>query len=287
MAGLVAANSSLLLAALLYMGWAYTSALYGYFHISPLDLGVGVQEYVLRSLSLFSPAIVIAAAALIAVTTARAWHLDLTRLTALASRAAARAPGPLPRLAATETARKLRTARGLLITAGTAVTAGALALAWLAGHVPISTYLLLTLLGSGPLILALPTRADPCGRFPYALAVIVAAVCALWAGSLYASNLGTRAAQSLVRGLPAGTAVAVYSTQLLALSGPGITVQHLPPAYLYHYRYEGLRLLTTRSGTYYLLPVGWSPAGYDLTYILTANDQTRIEIYSGQRRSSP
>jgi hypothetical protein len=67
-----------------------------YFQISPLDLGVGVQEYVLRSLSLFSPAIVIGAVALIAVTTARAWHPDLTRLTALAGRAAARTPGPLP-----------------------------------------------------------------------------------------------------------------------------------------------------------------------------------------------
>ncbi len=75
---MVVANSSLVIAGLVYMGWSYTNALWGYFHISPLDLGVGVVEYVLRSLSLFSPAIVIAAVALIAVTTVRAWDLDMT-----------------------------------------------------------------------------------------------------------------------------------------------------------------------------------------------------------------
>jgi hypothetical protein len=80
-AGLVVANSSLLIAVLVYMGWAYEDALYGYFHVRPLDLGVGVVEYVLRSLSLFSPALVFAAAGLIAVTAVRAWGLDPMPLT--------------------------------------------------------------------------------------------------------------------------------------------------------------------------------------------------------------
>jgi hypothetical protein len=70
-AGLVVANSSLLIAVLVYMGWAYEDALYGYFHVRPLDLDVGIVEYILRSLSLFSPSLVFAAALLIAVTAVR------------------------------------------------------------------------------------------------------------------------------------------------------------------------------------------------------------------------
>jgi hypothetical protein len=154
-----------------------------------------------------------------------------------------------------------------------------LVLAWLAGHMSISTYLLLGLLGSGPLILTWPTRGHRHGRSLYALATVVAGVCVLWAGSLYAHNLGVRAAQNVVRGLPAGTAVAVYSTQRLALSGPGVTVQDLGTAFRYQYQYEGLRLLMVRSGIYYLLPVGWTPR-LDLTYILDDNDQLRVELYS-------
>jgi hypothetical protein len=281
-AGLVVANSSLLLAGLVYMGWAYTSALWGYFHISPLDLGVGVVEYVLRSLSLFSPAIVIAAVSLIAVTAVRAWDLDLTKFANRANRAVARVPGRLPRLAATGIGWLLPNSRVLLIATGTAVTVTGLVLAWLASHVNVSTYLLLSTFGGGPLILTWPTRDRRHGRSPYALAVVVAAVCALWAGSLYAHDLGLRAARNVVRRLPARTAVAVYSTQPLALSGPGVTVQNLGDAFRYHYCYEGLRLLTARSGTYYVLPVRWNPQ-LELTYILDDGDQIRIVLYSGER----
>ncbi len=74
----------------------------------------------------------------------------------------------------------------------------------------------------------------------------------------------------------------MYSIQRLALSGPGVTVQNLGGAFRYHYRYEGLHLLFTRSGTYYLLPVRWNPQ-LALTYILDDSDQIRIELYPGQR----
>ena len=125
-----------------------------------------------------------------------------------------------------------------------------------------------------------PTRAGRHGRFPYSLALVIAAVCALWAGSLYANGRGIRAAKDVVRNLPSRTAVVVYSIQPLALSGPGVTVQPLPNSFRYHYRYQGLRLLITRSGTFYLLPEGWNPQ-LDLTYILPESDQIRIELLSG------
>ena len=68
-------------------------------------------------------------------------------------------------------------------------------------------------------MLTWPTRARRYGRWPHALAITVAAVCALWAGSL----------------------------------------QDLGSTYRYQYEYQGLRLLISRSGTYYLLPAGWTP----------------------------
>ena len=282
-AGQVVANTSLLIAVLVYMGWAYEDALYGYFHLSPFDLNVGIVEYMLRSIALFSPGLVVIAIGVAAAGAARTWGLDRTRL---ARRAAAKitarisAVPALRRLGPRDDAEHLHAGRLLLIGAGIAVTVIALVLFWSASHIAISTYVLLGLLGAGPLLLTWPTRAERHGRFPFSLAIVISAVCALWAASLYAHDAGTQAAQSFVRHLPSSTAVVVYSIQRLALSGPGVTVQQLPPGFLYHYRYTGLRLLLTWSGTYYLLPVDWNPQ-YDLTYIINESDQTRIELLSG------
>jgi hypothetical protein len=267
------------------MGWAYEDALYGYFHVRPLDLDVGVVEYVLRSLSLFSPALVFVAAGLIAVTAVRAWGLDVTRLMTGARRGAilrVHGAAQLHRLTSACTGHRPRTARAMLIGTGAAMTLTAAALAWVdnARYLHPNTYLVLIMLGGGLLTMTWPTRADRHGRFPYALAIVVAAVCGLWAASLYANAVGVGAAENLVRGLPTRTAVVVYSIQPLALRGPGVTEQALSSRYYYHYRYAGLRLLITRSGSYYILPVGWSlQDGNNITYIFHDSDQIRIEEY--------
>jgi len=274
----VVANASLLIAVLVYMGWAYDDALYGYFHVRPLDLDVGIVEYMLRSLSLFSTTIILAAVALIVVTTVRAWGLGKTSVARRVAQLTQRSPIPgLWRLASTGAAEQTRGAQVLMVGAGVAITITALALAWIAHHVQVNTYLFLLLLGSGPLLLTWSMRTGHRGRFPYALAIVVAAVCALWAASPYAHSLGIQTAKNVVQGLPARTAVVLYSIQPLALSGPGVTVERLPANYRYHYRYQGLRLLITRAGTYYLLPVDWSPQ-LDETYVFDQSDETRIEL---------
>jgi hypothetical protein len=285
-AGQVAANVSLMIAVLVYMGWAYDDALLGYFHVSPLDLNVGIIEYMLRSLTLFRPTIVIGAVILISITATYTWGLGWAKwVKRLAEKAMARPSvnNTLRRLNLKVDFSRQQDRQRALIAAGATVTATALLLAWIASYVQINTYILLALLASGPLLLTWPSRSHRRGRFPYSLAIVVAAVCALWAAALYAHTLGISAAQSVVHGLAARTAVAVYSVQPLALAGPGVTRERLPSGFRYHYRYEGLRLLITRSGTYYLLPVGWSPQ-LDLTYVLNESDLIRIELYSGIRR---
>jgi len=287
---LVVANASLLIAVLVYMGWAYENALLGYFHLSPFDLDVGIVEYMLRSLSLFSPDLVIAAVVVVAVTAVRAWGLDRTTFARdVAGKVTARlaAVPVVRRLAPAGHAGDPHPGRVLLISAGAAITVIALILAWAASHVSINNYLILVLLGFGPLLLTWPTRAERHGRFPYSLAIVVTAVCALWATALYANSVGTRDAQAFARQLPSDTAVVVYSVERLAMAGgPGVMVTPLQSGALYHYEYTGLRLLLVRSGTYYLLPVGWN--GYrDQTYIFDDSDQIRIVVYSPVVRSDP
>jgi hypothetical protein len=301
-ATLIVANASLLIAVLVYMGWAYENALYGYFHLSPLDLDVGIVEYMLRSLSLFSPDLVIVAVVIVAVAAFRTWGLGRPKFTRVAvykaavqmSQATARISKDTIRISTVPVLRWLVLADDLqqphpgqllLIGIGAAMTVVALILAWAASYMPISTYLILALLGSGPLLLTWPTRAKRHGRFAYSLAIVVTAVCTLWAAALYAQSTGTRDAEAIVRNLPSRTAVVVYSVQRLALSGPGVTAQQLQPGFLYHYEYQGLRLLTIRAGTYYLLPAAWNPRR-DLTYIFDESDQIRIVLLSGVVRSN-
>jgi hypothetical protein len=301
--GLVVANTSLIAGILIYMGWSYDNALYERFHLNPIDLGFGPQEYALRSLSLFSSAIVIIAVLFIVVLSVRAWWEPQGALAVLA--AARRAPRPVVTATATgdgpaaDAARPLPeeagrsptgnqsaegtaahsvSARTLAITGGVAVTAVGLALSWIATQVNVSTFLVLALLGGGPLLLTWPGRGGHLGRVPYALALVIAAICALWAGSVYAQQKGAEAAQNVIRGLPTGDDVVILSTQLLALSGDGVTVTPLTTSEPYRYEYQGLHLLLVQSGTYYLLGVRWTPLR-DYTYIVDASDATRIVLY--------
>jgi hypothetical protein len=295
------ANSSLILAILIYMGWAYDNALFGYFHLSTLDLGFGPLEYALRSLSLFSPDIVVAAVALIAIMSVRAWGGPSAVITAIARAPvivacrrllpacsmADRGTGDGPPVAArSPTARKqwagqlTKQARARVFLAGTGVvlTLIALALYWSAAHIRISTFLVLALLGAGPVLLTWPTRASRPGRSAFAFAIVIAALCALWAASVYAEQQGVQAARNLIQDLPAHSPVVIYSTQQLALNGPGVSVTPLPPGSPYHYRYIGLRLLLIQSGTYYLLPVNWTPQ-LPFTYIINEGEDVRIDLY--------
>jgi hypothetical protein len=280
-AGQVAANASLLVASLVYMGWAYDTALYGYFHLNPLYLDIGVVEYMLVSLSLFSPVLIILVTVLIVGSAARTWRLDRARVARVR-----RARRPASRIVLADShgraipedgAAKPGAGRVLLISLGVILTAAAVVLVPTAGYLHLSSYLVLGLLGVGAIMLTWPNRADRLGRFPYAVAIVLAAICALWGGSLYATQLGKHAAEHVVRDLPARTAVTLYTTESLALSGPGVYVRALPPGSLYHFRYQGLRLLTMRSGNYYLLPVGWS-THRNPVYVISDTDQTRIEL---------
>jgi hypothetical protein len=261
----LAANATILTALMFYMGWAYLNSWLGYFNISALGVGFGAFDFLLRSMSLFSPYLVIAGAAVAVALGTRSWGL---------------VPASIHR-------HLLRSA-ALARPAGLALTAAGVVLALLARHIPtIPTYLVILLIGSG-LLLSLPPR--PTAGNPRATtdraariaATLIIGSCAFWAASLLASGKGTDDAVATASNLPNRIAVAVYSTYRLALAGPGVNVETFPANEHYRYRYTGLRLLLTRPDRYFVVPVGWRH-GLNATYVINVGGDTRVELLPGAR----
>jgi hypothetical protein len=269
-------NTTLLGAVLVYMGWNYENSLLEHFQVPAFSLNIGTIEFALKGLApLFESDVVFFAALLVAVL-------------ALASKASALRE-LLPKATGGAVGGVREPADWVMII-GLLVTAVVLPLTWLnasagtfigwfASHRD-RLYFVLALLAVGQLLSAWPIRRSGVGPFAYPLALIVAAMCTLWAAGIYAGSLGSQAAQSFAMQLPGQTAVTVYSVAPLNLSGPGVTCRRVAGASEYPYVCTGLRLLYVQSGTYDLLPVRWtSRMGH--TFILDDSNQIRIELSAG------
>lgn len=281
MAQLIAANASLLIAALVYMGWAYESAEYAYFHLNPLDLNVSIVEYMLYSLNLFSQILVVVA--IVAIIVSAGWAAA-----ARWQRSGSDAQHPMPHDDEPEEGkaeeekqaerRNKNKKKNPYVIFGAVVTVVFIALFFAGIRWMNDSYVYLAAFGIGPLLFTWPYRSFDNGHFAYALALVVAAVCALWAGALYAQSQGTQEAHRIAQGFGTMPDVTVYSTQPLALAGPHVKAYPMPAGSPYHYRYEGLRLLTVRSGTYYIFPAHLG-SGPETTYIIDDSSEVRIELY--------
>jgi hypothetical protein len=103
-------------------------------------------------------------------------------------------------------------------------------------------------------------------------------VAGLWAVSLYGDQVGTRLAADFVAELPDQPGVVIYSTERIALNGPGINVSDIAQSSTkYHWQYSGLRLLTHTPDKFLLLPAGWQH-GRDRVFLLRDDDSIRIDI---------
>jgi hypothetical protein len=268
----VIGNVSLLGAVLIYMGWNYENSALLYFHIpSPFSIGIGTVQFALKGVvplftsgALFFAALVVAVVVVAARTSLPKWAGD--RLGKL--------PGPADQL----------------LILGVLLTVVAVVLAWthLSGgsftgwfyHHQGGIYLVFGLLAAGQVMAAWPLRKAPLGPFVYPLALIVAGMFTLWAGGIYAANLGNAAGANIQHSLSRQTAVTVYSAQSLNLSGPGVTCAKTGSDTGYPFQCAGLRLLYFQSGTYYLVPDLWNQQ-HGHTYILDDSNQIRIELSAG------
>lgn len=290
-ARVIAANTSVLIAALVCMGWAYQNAEYTYFHLNPLELNVSVVEYMLYTLNFLRPSLFITAAVAVACGAGFAAFPELRGWFGLRRRRAPAAKGAKgdrvgqDRLEArpeeAPAGPRLRLRPGNwpwplppLATAGLVITVG-FVICYFA-DAPFSDYVYLAGFGIGPLLFTWSYRSLSRGRFAYATAVMIAAACAVYAGVLYAQTQGRQEAITIANGGGPMPDVTVYSTQPLSLSGHGIRAYPLNPGTGYRWRYEGLRLLTMRSGAYYLFPA--RPTFPETTYILYDSNGTQVEL---------
>jgi hypothetical protein len=275
----VVGSVSFLGALLVYMGWNFDSNVLSQFSVpSPTSVGLSTAGLALSGLTpLFESNAAFFGAALVACIILVAKAVDA-----------------LPKTGRDKIAGMGRSTRrllllGLLLTILTLavtwpnVSSGAFR-GWFGGHV-YGVYLALALLAAGQLLIAWPTRQTVSGQFVYPLALVVVALLALWAGGVYAATLGFQSALGIQDDVYGLTAVTVYSAEPLGLSGPGVACSRVQPGPGYPYECTGLRLLLVESGTYYLLPKGWTYG--DHTYILDDSDQIRIELSPGCTPKSP
>jgi hypothetical protein len=280
---LVFASQTVLITALLYyFGWVRTQANFGYFGVDTSLLGFTTADYVLRSInSAFPPLTGVALVALLLLSFHR-WVV--VRVVA--------AP--------------VNTATGKMLTA---FVSAAPLLGVALGAVVLIGLLFPDEIGR-PLGLALPLmlmsivgvlgyswhlrslrlaeagrrqedrRVSSQTRARSGVLVAVGLLGVLWWLALYAAQVGEGAAMDSVAALPDEPEIIVYSSDRIALDGPGVVVDEITQVgSKYRYRYSGLRLLIQTSGRYILIPAGWQKSR-DSVFLLPGNDTIRLDMIS-------
>jgi hypothetical protein len=276
---LFASQTVLITALLYYFGWVRTQATFGYFGVDPSLLGFTTIDYVLRSInSAFPPLIGLALVALLALDFHR-WILA-RMMTASIN---------------TPTVRMLTTFISAAPWIGTILASVVLIGLMFPDRIgrlfgltlPLILVCAVGILGySGKIrLVQLATlkgkREDSSGgsqtRTRAVVLVTVSIVGILWWISLYAAQVGTREALDSVTTIPNRPEIILYSSERIALAGPGVIADEIQQAgSKYRYRYSGLRLLIQTGGRYILAPVGWRK-GQDSIFLVPVSDTMRLD----------
>jgi hypothetical protein len=131
-----------------------------------------------------------------------------------------------------------------------------------------------------PDTLVATTTAFPAARSRMYISTLLTLgfVAGLWAVSLYGDQVGTHGATDFVVQLSNQSEVIIYSTERIALNGPGINVSDITqPGIRYHCQYTGLRLLAHTPDKILLLPAKWQH-GHDRVFLLRDDNSIRIDI---------
>jgi hypothetical protein len=242
LAGL-AGQAAILTAVLVYFGWVRAYATYQYFGVDLSALDFSVSDYVLHSVNVAFPMVVVFA---VLGACAAYGHEQLRA-----------------RLRDGERARKV--ARTSART-GAGLAAAGLILALILSLVSQLAFLGLVLAVIGAALgtygIAINDRSrGTSGRPVYVIAwgVLVLLLFA-WAVTAYANYAGIRTAEQVQSGLLTAPGVVVYASGNLLLSGPGVTMSAIKsPDSEFRFRYDGLRFLVGSGGNDFLLPERWRP----------------------------
>ncbi len=248
---------------MLYTGYIYTNAYFGYFHLDNFAMGFSPDELVIRSLRLATmPVFEILTVALLLPTVPR-----LLRFLRVPERYMGKA---------VELGRMTARAHSAFIAAG-----ALLMVLW--SRVQPFAWVAPLLVATG-VLLGRMRPAFPAGRprepvWRFAASLMIAGLCLIWTTALVAADLGSADARQDTQRLVRRVSVILLSTEPLNFAPPGPCVKDLGKGTHFRYRYTNLRLLIERDHRYYLLPIGWSRE--KSTYVLKDSDDIRIEMRSG------
>ncbi|ANZ28501.1 hypothetical protein A4U64_26790 (plasmid) [Rhodococcus sp. WB1] len=258
------APTTLLTALLFYFGWAHVYWFFDYFGVDSTVLEPSIREYIMRSVdALFVPLIAIAVSGTVLI----GGYLALP-----------------------EAIRRSRHARWHIVAltgAGIAVLINGLSRIFFATPLnsglvvaPVCIIVGVALLWSASLLRrkrwreadpALPPRSEASVLTEWVVIYILVGLSLFWIATDYSVAVGQTRAREAAAQLPARPTVLVYSELDLHFSRSEVRKIACGPdsdvASAYHYRYDGLVLLTTIGDQYVLLPRTWSP-GYGAAIVL-------------------
>jgi hypothetical protein len=251
-------------ALMLYAGYIYTNAYFGYFHLDSLAMGFSTFELVMRSLRLAAmPALEVLALALLVPAIPRlliALHLPERHLRR-----------------SHELGRAIARAYLGFVAAGVVLM---LLWRWIQPFAWSAPLLVAAGVLLGQTRAAAPASESRRSSWERAVSLLVAGLFLIWVVALVAGQLGRQDARRDADQLVRRVAVVVLSTDPLSIAPPGPHVEDLGRGAHYRYRYTGLRLLIERDHRYYLLRLGWQKST-DPTYVIEDDDTIRIELRPG------
>jgi hypothetical protein len=259
--GGVGGLAAILTAVLVYFGRVRAAATYNYFGVDVNALNFSVSDYLLRSVNVAFPMVIVialfAAAATFAHEQIRPALDDADRRTHVVRRAAQ---------------------------VGAVTAAAGLILALILAVTSQFAFLGLVMLVVGAVLglYAMIIRSNypkPSARTPTYLIAAVALVLLLfiWAVIAYANYAGVRTAERTQAGLPKAADVIVYSATSLSITGPGVTISNVQDSE-FKFRYAGLRFLAGAGGNDFLLPEYWRPGDGDVIVLPAAGPGMMIEF---------
>ncbi|MEV5718821.1 hypothetical protein AB0L41_33455 [Amycolatopsis mediterranei] len=265
---------TLLSALLFYFGYVSARSQYEYFGVDVDTIGLGTQDYIMRSPEpLLTPLLVYAAAGAGSV----AVHAAVRRRIH-------------PEAAARTVRRMRRLGRGGQVAGLAALISGLLLLLgypFLRDWRPygLMTPLLIaagsTLSGSGAAVgrlLRSPAPATPLRRTSTAFVYLVVAVSAFWMTATVAQWSGRGLAMDQANRLDKLPSVILDTKESLFLRSPGVQETKLPASegQTFHYRYRHLRLLIHGKDRMFLVVDKWSAS--DSTIIVPLDDSVRVQF---------
>lgn len=259
-----------------YVGWISNRAFYDYFGVDQNLLNLSIQDYVLRSADVTFGAV--------------AWLLAALVALALLDRLLARVQPETGLDASSQqagTARGRRRAQALVITGLALSLAGLLLALGLGASWGLPTLLGPAVLGIGSVVTfrfgraLVSSRTDSRALRQVSVAALVVALslALFWAATLYAQELGQRAAAAIDSGSTRLPVVTVFSATYLDLPGSRVNAAKVPgPGGTAFFRYTGLLLLAYANSRWLLISGNSSASYHSSVVVVKDSDAIRVEV---------